>query len=145
MNVLSNLCAGTYGDMAVDHGALIDVCSDIDVGGRHDDGSGSEVCSSSYAGSSGHDPDLVLGRELPCGECVLVKERELSLGHVREFTQTESRQDYFLHLGIYFPLAVNFARNPESSVLKAFHHIEEVFYRYFHKSFSTLSMRSLVC
>ena len=83
--------------MGIDHGALIDICAYVHICRRHHDHRRSKICSRTDAAASRNDSYAVLSCEFSCRNGILVEERELALGHVSKFSETETAQDNLLH------------------------------------------------
>ena len=107
MDILAYLRAGTYGNVAVDHCTLSYIGSHVDISGRHHDNARSKISTAANAAAAGNNPDPVRSAEPADRIGILVKERKLSLTHIADFSETETRKDNLLDLPVDLPNAVN--------------------------------------
>ena len=93
--------------MAVDHCTLSYIGSHVDISRRHHDNARSKISTTANAAAAGNNPDPVRSAELADWIGILVEERELTLTHITDFSETETRKDNLLDLSVYLPHAVN--------------------------------------
>src|ERR1035441_2428970 len=99
----ADLGATAHQGVRIDHGAVVDVCADVDVHGRHAGDVLAEGCAFAHAGSAGHDADVLLRADPLHRISVLVAEAERAHRHVDVDAHPEAQQDALFHPRIDAP------------------------------------------
>ena len=126
MDILAYLRAGPDSNVAVNHCTLSDISTNIDICRRHHDNARRKIGTTANAAATRNDPDPVRGAELADRIGILVKERELSLAHIGNLSETETCKDNLLDLTVDLPHSVNLFGHPHTTGFKLVYKLFEL-------------------
>src|SRR5205807_3211561 len=129
VDALSDLRAGANQGVRIDHGAFVDVGSDVDEHRRHADDGRGDVGPDTGRRSAGDDAYTIGDGELAGREGVLIDEGE-SGGHFLENSETESQEDAAFDPGVDGPAAVDLFGGADVSLRELIAEFEEYFSRF---------------
>ncbi len=126
MNVLTDLCAGTYGCPGIHHRTFIDIGADVDVGGHQhhvpgDKAAAARHCRRHHAEAAfGEVFGSVIGK---LGRNLVVELHVGAGGHCDIVFQTEGQQNGLLDPLVDLPCAIQFLRNAQAAAIQLLQHM----------------------